>query len=184
MEIQSARLTLRPVRFEDFDGWAALMADPEASRFIGGPQPRSVAWRGFMSVAGAWHLTGCSMFSVVEKASGRWIGRVGPWQPEGWPGPEVGWAIVRDCWGRGYATEAATAAIDWAFAALGWGEVIHTINPENVLSQSVARKLGARNRGAGRLPPPYEQVAVDIWGQSRAEWDRTRAASGNGSAAR
>ncbi|HUN25119.1 MAG TPA: GNAT family N-acetyltransferase [Steroidobacteraceae bacterium] len=184
MQIETARLILRPVRIEDFDAWVALMADAEAARFIGGPQPRSVAWRGFMSVAGAWHLTGCSMFSVLERETGRWVGRVGPWRPEGWPGPEVGWAIVRDCWGRGYATEAAVATIDWAFAALGWSEVIHTISPQNAISQRVAHKLGARNRGAGRLPPPFEHVAVDIWGQSRAEWDRTRAAAARQSTSR
>src|SRR3546814_19632868 len=63
---------------------------------------RSVAWRGLCSVTGAWAIRGFSMFSAVEKASGRWIGRLGPWQPEGWPGTEVGWALVRDVWGRGY----------------------------------------------------------------------------------
>lgn len=174
VEIATPRLHLRPLRVEDFDAWAALMADAESARFIGAPQPRAIAWRGFMSVAGAWYLTGCAMFSVIEKATGRWVGRVGPWQPEGWPGPEIGWAIVRDCWGRGYATEAAAATIDWAFATLEWAEIIHTISPENVISQRVAHKLGSRNRGPGRLPPPYESQAVDIWGQSRSDWQASR----------
>lgn len=114
------------------------------------------------------------MFSVIDKATGRWIGRVGPWRPEGWPGPEIGWAIVRDCWGHGYATEAAAATIDWAFATLEWTEIIHTISPDNIISQRVARKLGSCNRGPGRLPPPYESQAVDIWGQSRLDSQNSR----------
>ena len=88
----------------------------------------------------------------------------------GLAGTEVGWGIVRDRCGLGYATEAATAAIDWAFDALGWSEVIHVIDVGNAASQAVARKLGSRNRGRGQLPAPYEAVVIDVWGQTRAEW--------------
>ena len=170
LQLTTARLLLRPLRLEDFDAWADLMADEEATRFLGGRQARSVAWRGFLCSAGSWCMTGIAMFAVIERTSGRWIGRVGPWRPEGWPGPEVGWAIARPFWGHGYATEAATASIGWAFATLGWGEIIHCISPDNVLSQSVARKLGSRYRGPGRLPPPFGEAEVDIWGQSREDW--------------
>ncbi len=172
--IETERLILRPLRLADFDGWAEFMADEEAMRHIGGPLERAVAWRGFMSMAGAWHLNGFAMFSVVERASGRWVGRLGPWVPEGWPGTEVGWAIVRDCWGRGYATEGSAAAIDWAFAHLGWTEVIHIIAPENAASQAVAHRLGSRNRGPGQLPAGYGNAAVDIWGQTRSQWRERR----------
>jgi RimJ/RimL family protein N-acetyltransferase len=156
IQLETSRLLLRPPRAGDFDEWATLMADPEAARFIGGQQPRSIAWRALMVMAGAWHLHGFAMFSVIEKSTGRWIGRLGPWQPDGW--------------GRGYATEGAAASIDWAFSTLGWTEVIHCIAPDNVASQSVARKLGSRNRGPGLLPPPLEHARVDIWGQTREEW--------------
>ncbi len=168
--IDTPRLLLRSPRLEDFDAWAALQADPEAAHFIGGAQPRPLAWRGFMIMAGSWSLLGFAMFSVIEKSSGRWIGRLGPWQPEGWPGPEIGWGLVRDAWGRGYATEGAAAAMEWAFLKLGWTDVIHSIAPDNRASQAVARKLGSRNRGPGRLPPPFENSPVEIWGQTRAEW--------------
>jgi RimJ/RimL family protein N-acetyltransferase len=90
LTLETPRLILRPTRPEDFEPWAAFMADGEASKFIGGPQPRSTAWRGFMSMAGSWAMNGQAMFSVVEKSSGDWIGRVGPWVPDGWPGNEVG----------------------------------------------------------------------------------------------
>ena len=168
--LETARLILRPTRPEDFEGWARLMGSEENSRHIGGPQPRATAWRGFLSMAGAWAMQGFAMFSVIEKHSGRWIGRLGPWQPEEWPGTEIGWGILRDAWGKGYATEGAIAAIDWAFDALGWTEVIHTIAPDNTASQAVARKLGSTLRGPGRLPPPFEQATVEIWGQTREQW--------------
>lgn len=172
--LETERLILRPTRQEDFDAFAEIMADEPAARFIGGAQARAAAWRSFCQLAGAWNLQGFSMFSVLSKADGCWLGRVGPWMPEGWPGSEVGWGIVRSCWNQGYATEAATAAIDWAFEQLGWDDVIHVISPENLASAGVAKKLGARNRGPGRLPAPYEDVDVEIWGQTREEWRAKR----------
>jgi RimJ/RimL family protein N-acetyltransferase len=168
--LDTSRLTLRPPNAEDFDAYAAFMSDPATAEPIGGVQPRAAAWRGFMTMAGAWSLQGFAMFSVIEKSTGRWIGRVGPWRPEGWPGTEVGWGIVQDCWGRGYATEAATAAIDWAIDALGWTDIIHVIAPTNARSQAVARKLGSRNRGRGTLPAPHTDTIIDLWGQSAADW--------------
>lgn len=171
LTLETQRLLLRPTRKDDFEEFAAFQADVESMRYMGGAaQPRSVAWRSFLTVAGAWAVQGYAMFSVIEKASGRWVGRVGPWQPEGWPGTEVGWGIVRDRCRLGYATEAATAAIDWAFAELGWTEVIHIIEPPNVASQGVARRLGSRYRGPGRLPAPYETTPVDVWGQTKTDW--------------
>jgi RimJ/RimL family protein N-acetyltransferase len=172
--LETERLILRPTAREDFEPWAAFMADEQASRFIGGAQPRSVAWRGFCSMAGAWSMFGFAMFSVVEKTTGRWIGRLGPWRPDGWPGTEVGWGLVRDAWGRGYATEGASAAIDWAFDHLGWTDVIHCIDPENTPSQSVARRLGSENLRVGAMPAPYDTMPIEIWGQTRASWRARR----------
>jgi RimJ/RimL family protein N-acetyltransferase len=170
LRLETARLILRVPRATDLDPWSEFMADPEACRYIGGTMPRAMTWRAMMTIIGAWHSQGFAMFSVLEKASGRWLGRVGPWMPEGWPGSEIGWAIVRDCWGRGFATEAAIATMDWAFEHLGWTDVIHSISPDNHASQKVARKLGSHNRGPGRLPPPYQGDRVDIWGQTREQW--------------
>jgi RimJ/RimL family protein N-acetyltransferase len=175
LELHTPRLILRPLRMEDFEPWAAMMADTEAAHFIGGLQVRAVAWRGFMTMAGAWHLQGFAMFSVIERSTGRWVGRLGPWHPEGWPGPEIGWAIIRPCWGRGYATEGAAATMDWVFDVLGWSDVIHSIAPDNIASQVVAGKLGSSNRGPGRLPAPFETTRIDIWAQTRALWSAHRA---------
>ena len=174
--LETPRLILRPLEAGDFEPWTRFAADPEAMRFLGGAQTRAVAWRGFMTVAGSWAMTGFGMFSVIEKASGRWVGRLGPWRPEGWPGNEVGWGVAREHWGKGYATEGATAAIDWAFDHLGWTEVIHCIDPENVASQNVAQRLGSTLLGEGRLPAPYDDPPVGVWGQDRAAWRARRMA--------
>jgi RimJ/RimL family protein N-acetyltransferase len=168
--IETDRLILRPTAAEDFDAWAAFMGDPESSRFLGGAQPRAVAWRNFMTMAGCWSLQGFGMFSVIERATGRWLGRLGPWHPEGWPGHEIGWGLLREAWGKGYASEGAAAAMDWAFDHLGWTEVIHSISPENHASIGVAKKLGSSLLGPGTLPPPFEDDVVDLWGQTREQW--------------
>ena len=63
-----------------------------------------------------------------------------------WPGTEVGWSIRREYWRQGYALEAASAAIDWAFDNLNWSEIIHCIAPENLGSQSVARAMAFESK--------------------------------------
>lgn len=172
--LETERLLLRPPQLEDLDRWADFAADPEATRFLGGPMARSMAWRALMSMAGSWQLMGYAMFSVIEKASGRWMGRIGPWTPDGWPGTEVGWSLHRDAWGKGYATEAARAAMDFAFEQLGWEDVIHCIDPQNIPSQKVATALGSTLRGPGKMPPPLDAMPCEIWGQTRAQWRARR----------
>ena len=175
MELTTPRLLLRAPLLCDLDGWAALMADPESASPLGGVQPRSVAWRSLATMAGSWSLAGFGMYSVLERSSGEWVGRVGPWYPEGWPGTEVGWGLLRPYWGRGYATEAAIAAIDWAFDTLRWSEVIHLIAPGNPASQAVARRLGSARRGPTALPAPLDGIEAEAWGQTRSQWRAQRA---------
>jgi RimJ/RimL family protein N-acetyltransferase len=173
--LETDRLILRLPRAEDFDEYAALQGDVEASRYIGGPLSRPEAWRKFLQMPGAWVIQGYAMFAVTDKATGEWLGQAGPWQPLGWPGTEVGWAFKRTAWGKGFAQEAAIAAIDWAFVRLGWTEVIHSIVAENIASRALAQRLGSRILRQANLPPPYQTMLVDIWGQSREEWLARRA---------
>jgi len=174
LRIETERLLLRPPCAADFEAYALFAGDEQTMRHIGGVQPPPLAWRSLATMVGSWHMQGFAMFSVLEKASGAWIGRIGPWQPFGWPGPEVGWSLRREYWGRGYAPEAATAAIDWAFDTLGWSEVIHTIAPDNANSKAVARKLGSSLLRMGRLPEPHHAHEVEVWGQSREQWRARR----------
>lgn len=172
--LETERLILRPTAQADLDGWAAMMGDEETSRFIGGLQGRAQSWRGMASMAGSWALLGFGMFTMLEKSTGAFVGRAGPWMPEQWPGTEVGWGLKREAWGKGYAVEAATAAIDWAFDTLGWSEVIHCIDPGNVNSQKVAERLGSARLRETYLPPPFQELKIDVWGQSREAWRARR----------
>lgn len=174
--IETERLILREWHQADFPRYAEMFAAPE-TQHIGGPLTRGDAWRRFLQMPGAWAVQGFAMFAIEEKASGRFMGQAGPWQPDGWPGTEVGYALHPEAWGRGYCTEACVAAIDWAFEHLGWTEVIHSIDPANTASQDVARRLGARNRGPGRFPAPLDTTHIDIWGQTRDEWRARRASA-------
>ena len=177
--LETSRLILRPPAQEDFDGFAAMATEAETMRFIGGVAPRHGAWRAMATLAGAWPLLGFSMFSVIEKRTGKWIGRLGPWYPGGptggWPGAEVGWGLIASAQGQGYAAEGATAAIDWVFDTLSWNHIIHCIHRENAPSIRLAERLGSyRQREAVPLPPPFDTV-VDIYGQTRGEWTLRRA---------
>lgn len=172
--LETERLILRPLSGEDFEDWAAFHADPVTMEFLGGVQERSAAWRGLCAMRGSWDIAGFSMFALVERASGRWIGRVGPWQPDGWPGTEVGWGVKRDFAGKGYAHEAAVAAMDYAVDVLGWRDIIHTIHPDNAGSIALAKRLGAVNRGPTQLPPPMGDYRVDAWGQNADAWRARR----------
>lgn len=161
--LETERLILRAHRAEDFEPFAAMMAEPAVARFItltGQPQTRDESWRILAALIGGWTLRGFGMWAVEERATGRYLGRVGPWQPEGWPGFEIGWGLSGAAQGKGYATEAARAAIDWSRATLGVGRILHIIHPDNIPSQRVAQRLGATI--VGQWDAPWGQTC-DLW---------------------
>jgi len=168
--IVTERLLLRQWRGDDVAPNTAMLADPGTARFItadGKPVTSELnGWRNAAIMAGHWVLHGVGMFVVEEKSSGKYVGRVGPWFPPGWPGFEVGWGIATEFRGKGYALEAARASIDWVFATFEIDEIIHCIEPVNAPSQAVARRLGARKDREGDL---FGKPA-DIWVTSRKTW--------------
>jgi RimJ/RimL family protein N-acetyltransferase len=172
--IETARLRLRPPREADFEPMCVLYADETAARFIGGVKEPAVVWRMLAQIMGHWAMRGWGFFAIEERASGAYAGWAGPWFPHGWPAPEVGWSLLPAFQGRGYATEAAAAAIDHAFDALGWDRVVHLIDADNDPSKAVARRLGSSDTGQDAEIAGFG-VIVDVWGQSRADW---RARSG------
>lgn len=172
--LETERLILRPPVDADFDGFCAFHADEKAMTFLGGLSSPPVVWRILRTIAGSWALDGFGMFSVIEKSTGRWIGRIGPLHPHAWPDREVGWGLLTEAQGQGYAKEAAIASMDFACDALGWDMIIHTINPGNQPSGKLAQRLGSHVLRQARLPDPYADQVVDVWGQSRDEWRENR----------
>lgn len=141
--LETDRLILRQHRQEDFEPYAAFYAHPTAPRHIGGPRSRQDAWRALGYMIGHWTLRGYGMFALEEKATGAYVGRAGPYFPEGWPEPEIGWTLMLGQTGKGYATEAATRARRWAYDTLGWTTAISLIEPANTSSIRLAERLGA-----------------------------------------
>jgi RimJ/RimL family protein N-acetyltransferase len=142
--LQTARLLLREWRPEDVDAHAAMSADAEVMRYLGGVLGREQSWRQLATHAGHWTLRGYGNWAVERRSDGAFLGRVGLWNPEGWPGLELGWKLARHAWGQGYATEAGRAAMEWTWSVLRAPRLIALVHPENVSSLRVAERLGLR----------------------------------------
>jgi RimJ/RimL family protein N-acetyltransferase len=141
--LTTPRLRLRMLQETDFEQYAAIHEDPDVTRFT----TRSVlnrmdAWRHLAMIVGHWHLRGFGMWGVEELATGHLVGRVGFYQPDGWPDFELGWTIGRNWWGKGYASEAARRCLRYAFDDMHRDHVISLIDPANTPSIRVADAIG------------------------------------------
>ncbi|MGB3457298.1 MAG: GNAT family N-acetyltransferase [Litorimonas sp.] len=166
--LETDRLILRPIDMDaDFQGFAETFGDPDTMRYLGG-QAKTPAqtWRSMATFLGHHLVRGYSFMSVIEKASGAWVGEVGPWYPEGWPGREVGWTLHPDHRGKGYAREAGRAAIDYARDGLGWASVIHIIEEGNTGSERVAEALGSTRQDTLTHISGIGDGVFNIYGQS------------------
>lgn len=166
--LETERLRLRPFQLSDFDDYAAMCGDPEVARYLSVRFSREQAWRHLAFLVGHWELRGYGMWAMEEKETGAFVGRVGFADPEGWPGCELAWALVRRFWGRGYATEGARAALAYAFNVLNKDRVISLIHPENRASIRLAERLGATLQGrAGVLGGEHLIYGIDrCWAAS------------------
>lgn len=149
--IETGRLTLRPHRLGDFDDSAALWADPDVTRFIGGrPFTREECWARLLRYAGLWALLGFGYWVIRETATGRFVGEAGfaDFRRDIRPGfdgvPEIGWVLSPWAHGRGFATEAARAILGWGEAHFGPVRTVCIIDPDHAASLRVAAKLGYR----------------------------------------
>lgn len=171
IELYTDRLILKPMTPVDVEPHIQMMQNPATAEFLtdgGKPRPRSDEWRAAAMILGHWQIRGYGFFSAFEKSTGQWVGRVGPWQPDGWPGLEVGWAIAEKYWGRGYAPEAALATMRWAFDTFPHlDRLISVIDPTNENSQLVAAKVGEHNTGEKFQLWNY---MLDVWAVSRQDW--------------
>jgi len=168
--LETQRLVLRAWRDSDLDAYAAISADPEVMRFLGGPQARPDAWRAMASMLGHWVLRGHGMWAAERKSDGALIGRIGVQRPEGWPAIEIAWTLGRQYWGVGYATKAAKASMDWGFENLSVPKLVSLIDPENFPSQNVAKRLGQAKGGPATLFAQGSSFLVDVWEIPRERW--------------
>lgn len=168
--IETARLVLRGWRPDDFEPYAAMLADDETTRFItarGRGLSEKEAWNETVWLVGHWQIRGYGMFVVEERATGAFLGRVGPLHPPWWPAFEMAWSLAPEARGKGYATEAARAAIGWSFDSFPLDRIVSIIDPRNAASQAVAERLGQRRTEEQFTP---FQHACDIWEIRREDW--------------
>lgn len=170
--LKTERLILRGFQQSDLDAYAEMCADEEVMRYIGTGKvlSRAESWRSMAAIIGHWYLRGYGLWAVEEQQSGEMIGRIGCWKPEGWIGFEIGWSLRRAFWGRGFATEAGLASIDFAFTQLHQSHVISLIRTDNTASRRVAEKLREKLEGETEV---LGSKAV-IYGISREEWEKLR----------
>lgn len=150
--LETERLVLRGIGQQDFEPFAKFYGT-DASKFIGGPCEPAAAWRRLSAYAGGWVMRGYGKFALEEKASGRFVGLVGPWYPEGWPEPEISWTIMPWFQRRGFATEAAIRSLRFAYEELGWQTAVSCIDAKNTPSIGLAERLGAKLEGTTDLRP-------------------------------
>lgn len=149
--IETERLRLRAIRVEDLDDYVAMWADPVVIEHIHiEPSSREQTWTRLLRAHGHWAVMGFGFWAVEEIASGRFVGEVGlgefmrDIEPPLVGTPEAGWVLAPWCYGRGYATEAARAAIGWFDSNRNEVRTVCIISPENRASLRVAEKCGYR----------------------------------------
>ena len=149
--VETDRLTLRGHTAADFDESAAMWADAQVTRHIGGkPSTGEESWGRLLKYGGLWALLGYGYWVVVERESGRFVGEAGfadfrrEIVPSFGGAPEAGWALAPWAQGHGFATEAVRAALSWGDAHLHAPRTVCMINPGNAASIRVAEKCGYR----------------------------------------
>lgn len=143
--IETERLLLRRFTDDDREIVARWNADPEFTRHLAGVQSRAQSDEAFDRWERHWHEHGFGLLAVSWKETGELLGRVGPQYHRVWPhDPEIGWAVDPAWWGRGIATEAGRASVEWAFGALGFARVVSITTEPNLASRNVMAKLGFR----------------------------------------
>lgn len=156
--IETERLRLRGYNMADYKQMVAFFAT-QRSQFVGGPQNSEEVWRWFSSDMGQWYLLGFGSLTFEDKVTGEFIGQVGLSFPDEYPECEIGWVMLEQFEGKGYAFEAATAARDYAFSNLGRETLVSYIDPDNARSIKLAERMGAI-RDETALTPRGEKCLV------------------------
>ena len=147
--LHTPRLTLRPHVLSDMAPlWEFFQSDRAA--YVDGPANETHLWYGFASEVGSWDLVGHGGWAVDTKG-GETIGQVAITRPPHFPETEIGWILFDGAEGKGYAAEAATAALHWAWN-MGFDTLVSYIHPENARSLALAARLGAVHDAGAPLP--------------------------------
>ncbi|HEY7808746.1 MAG TPA: GNAT family N-acetyltransferase [Allosphingosinicella sp.] len=164
--VETARFRLRAIRENDLDGQAAMLADPEVMRFVGGqPISREETWRKLIGAHGMWCLLGFGYWTLEDKATGTYLGQIGfaDFKRDVVPSieglPEMGWMLAPHAHGRGVATEAVLGALGWADMALPGRQIVAIIDEGNAPSIRVAEKAGFDRRE----PATYKDAPILIF---------------------
>lgn len=143
---RTERLVLRRWRAADAAAFAAINADPEVMRFLGGVLDREGSDALLDRLTQQWRLEGYGRAAVEDRANGELLGFVGLGPHPALHGEvEIGWRLARQAWGRGLATEAAAVMRDLAFDELGWTRIVSVAVAGNQASLAVMRKIGLRH---------------------------------------
>ncbi len=153
--VETPRLILRGRTLADFPAVAAMQADNEVMRYIAGaPVPEEDAWSKFARMEGIWALTGIGFWLVEEKSSGAVIGEIGladfrrAIDPPLGPDPEFGWMLAASAQGKGFASEALAAALQWGDRKFPGARFCCIIDEENAPSVRLAERHGFRRERA------------------------------------
>jgi RimJ/RimL family protein N-acetyltransferase len=173
--LETARLILRPFRESDLDDYHAVLSSAPVRRslHLGDRVTREEVWQQMAHFLGQWELRNHGQWVLEEKATGAFVGRAGPHRPEraDWPGIEVGWTLHPNYWGKGYATEAGRAAVDWVFMHHDVDALYSIILPENEHSQRVAQRLGYTLEEE-RVLAFFPTKKHGIWKLPRERWQQ------------
>lgn len=157
--IMTDRLILRPPAIEDFDAFASIMMS-ERARHMGGPMDRYGAWLDFCMATASWSLRGYGGFSMIERKADRWVGMTFLDHDEGDPEPEIGWAVLEEAEGKGFAREAASAALRWILEDFGLDTLVAYLDKANARSEALAQHLGGTHDPAAPRPAGYPDCLV------------------------
>lgn len=166
-EIKTERLLLRPFTMDDLDGFHALRGDAEVMRYISTPAARTHGGtrERLSQVMEQYDELGFGFFAVVRQSDERLIGWCGLAPLDTVAEIEIGYGFAPDCWGQGYATEAARATIKFGFEDLGLARIVAVAYSENVGSTNVMKKLGMTYIHVGRYWGA-DLVRYDITGET------------------
>lgn len=142
VRIETERLWMRPLEDVDAEALLGVWGDPEVMRYCGGAGDEERLRRAVRSCKACQAERGYSPFAVLDKPSGQLIGVCGFKSTEDPEGAELIYHFTPAVWGRGYATEAARAALDWLRKTLPLRYVEASIDPMNGASRKVLAKAG------------------------------------------